>query len=150
MRRFKFRLERILSYRRSLTEAEKAHFATKVAAVLRAEEHASRLRGIRNETLIARIRALQYGTTATEVSNIHEHLIKVDEALGNALEKVEKTKFEMEQARQKLVERRRDQRAIELIKDRRFSSWLRDYYREEGKILDDIATIRYLRKQETE
>jgi flagellar protein FliJ len=145
MKKFNFRLEKILNYRHSLMEREKAAFGLKVQTLTKAEEDAWLLRGIRNETLIARLRAYQEGITAKEASNLHEHIVRIDETIDNADQKVEKAKREVDAARDELVERRRDERAVELLKARRFKGWLKEYYRDEGKTLDDIATIRHTR-----
>jgi flagellar export protein FliJ len=150
MRRFNFRLQRILGYRRSLTEGEKTRFAVKVQALVRAEEDASRLRGVRNQTIVARMSAFREGITSREAANLHEHIVRINEAIGVADVSVESATGAVDIAREKLVERRRDEKAVELLKKRRFQAWERDYYRDEGKTLDDIATIRHARASEKE
>ena len=131
-----------------MTKGEKARFATKVQALVKAEQNASQLRGIRNETIVARTTAFRKGTTSREAGNIHEHIVRIDEAIGGADQNVEAAGKQVDVARGKLVERRRDQKAVELLRDRRFRSWLKDYYRDKGKTLDDIATIKYVKKEE--
>jgi flagellar export protein FliJ len=139
-----------LSYRRSLSARERVRFATKVGALVRAEEHASELRGIRNATLIARLRALEYGLKAQEVRNLHEHLLRVGEAIDSADNDIVKAKENIDKARGELVERMRDEKAIEKLRERRWKTWLRDYYRDESRTLDDIATIRHVRRVDLE
>ncbi len=148
MRRFKFRLERLLSFRRSLTERERIRFAGKVGALVRTENQAVELRGIRNANLVARLRALGIGVAAQQVINLHEQILRIDEAIGQADQNIETAKEDVEKARGELVERMRDERAIEILRERRWERWLRDYYRDESKTLDDIATIRHVRKAE--
>lgn len=139
-----------MSYRRSLSARERVRFATKVGALVRAEEHASELRGIRNATLIARLRALEYGLKAQEVRNLHEHLLRVGEAIDSADNDIVKAKENIDKARGELVERMRDEKAIEKLRERRWKTWLRDYYRDESRTLDDIATIRHVRRVDLE
>jgi len=146
LRRFNFRMERILSYRRSLTEGEKTRFALRVQELTRAQENASLLKGIRNETIVARLRVFESGLTAREASNLHEHIVRIDESIEKADQHVMDSSHHVNKAREKLVERRRDERAVELLRKRRHQTWLRDYYRDEGKTLDDIGTIRHLRQ----
>lgn len=148
MRRFVFRLQRILSFRHSLTEAEKSHFGRKVSELRRAQDNASVLRGIRNETQLTRMQSLRHGIPAREACNLHEHLLRIEEAIDSADKKVEAAELEVDRAREKLVERRRDERVVELLRDRRHAAWLLDYYRDEGKVLDDIATIRHARSSD--
>jgi len=145
MRRFNFRLERILSYRRSLAARERVRFATKVMALVQAENRASELRGIRNATFIARLRTLEHGTKALEILNLHEHLLRIGDAIDVADKEIVKAKDNVEKARGELVERMRDEKVIEMLKARRWKTWLRDYYRDESKTLDDIATLRHAR-----
>jgi flagellar protein FliJ len=150
MKRFNFRLERILGYRRSLTEGEKAQFAVKVRALMNAEENASVLRGFRNETLLARMKAFENGLTAREAGNLHEHIVRINETIDHADRDVEAATVQVDKARVKLVERRRDERAVELLREKRFQAWTEDYYRDEGKTLDDIGTIRHARLAESD
>ena len=149
MRRFRFRLDRLLSYRRSLTARERARLAQRVGVLARAQSRAGELRGIRNASLVARMRALEVGLTAREAANLHEHLCRVGEAIDQAEMKVEHARREVDKARDDLVERRRDERAIELLRKRRWQTWLREYHRDESRILDDLATIRHVRRVES-
>ena len=149
MRRFNYRLDRLLRYRRSLARRERIGLAQAVGILTRAEEHASDMRGVRNETLLRRLRALETGLTAREVGNLHHHVLRIDEAVGHAEKNIEGAKVDVGKARDKLIERRRDERAIELHRDRRFQAWLKDYYRDENRILDDLATIRHIRQNDS-
>lgn len=148
MRQFKFRLEKILSYRHSLTEAEKVRFAAKIAALNRAREKAINLRRIRNQLLISRLRAFQSGLTAREAANLHEHIVRISDAISAADREVEIAEAEVNKARDRLVEKRREERAIELLRKRRYQSWIRDFNRDETKTLDDVATIRHVQPAE--
>lgn len=150
MRRFRFRLERLLRYRRSLTARERARLAHRVGMLTRAETHSAELRGIRNASLVARLRALETGLTAREASNLHEHLVRIGEAIDTADSDVESARKEVDKARENLVERRRDERVIELYRKRQWQAWLKDYYRDESKILDDSGTIRHVRRLQSE
>jgi flagellar protein FliJ len=150
MKRFTFRLERILGFRRSMTEGEKAHFAARVKELVGAEENASALRGVRNETLVARLKAFEDGLTAREAGNLHEHIVRINEAIGQADQEIDLARDKVDKARVKLVERRRDERAVELLRERRFSAWEKDYYRDEGKTLDDIGNLRHVRLSESD
>jgi flagellar export protein FliJ len=139
-------MERILSYRRSLTGSEKARFAARVQALTRAQDNASTLKGIRNETILTRLRAFESGLTAREASNLHEHIVRIDESIDKADQDVADAGHQVDKARVNLVERRRDERAVELLRKRRFQTWLRDYHRDEGKTLDDVGMMRHLRQ----
>jgi len=150
MRRFRYRLERLLRFRRSLTNRERISLAQAVGILTRAEDHATDMRVVRNETLLRRLRALEAGLTVREIENLHHHVLRIDEAIDSAEDDIEKAREEVEKARGKLVERRRDERAIELHRDRRFKAWLKDYYRDESRTLDDLATIRHVRREESE
>jgi len=145
LRKFKYRLERLLRYRRSLTRIERVGLARCVGELARAEEDAVNLRGNRNTVRIARLRTVESGTTSMEVRNLHEHMLRIDEAIDNADEEKRKAEEEVGKAREKLVSKRRDERAIELHRERRWKVWLRDYYRDENRVMDDIGNTRHVR-----
>jgi flagellar biosynthesis chaperone FliJ len=50
-----------------------------------------------------------------------------------------------EKVRVELVKKRRDERTIELFRERLWKTWLKEYYRDETRTLDDIGTIRHVR-----
>lgn len=54
----------------------------------------------------------------------------------------------LEAARLKLVEASKSRRAVELLKERRFSEWERAISRAEDAAVDDLAVIRAARKEE--
>jgi len=145
MRRFRYRLDRLLRYRRSLAQRERIRLAERVGALNREEEHKVRLQKVRNETLVRRLRALETGLTAREMGNLHYHLLRVEEAIDRTELNIRNAEIEVEKARAELVKRRRDERAIELHRDRRWKVWLRDYNRDESRTLDDMATVRHVR-----
>lgn len=99
-----------------------------------------------NSTKIEHQRSLETGTTTREIVNLHEHIVRISEAIDLADEEIEKARVEVDKARDKLVIRRRDERAIEIYRKRRFNAWLQDYYRDENRTLDDLATIRHVRQ----
>ena len=121
--------------------------AQRVGILTRAEERATELRGVRNATLISRLRALEIGLTSREMANLHHHMLRIKEAIDRADTDTRKARERVEKAREKLVERRRDERAIELHRQRRWQAWRMDYDREESRILDDLATIRHVRRE---
>jgi flagellar export protein FliJ len=129
---------------------ERVRFAQKIGALTRAEQCAGELRGILNATKITRLRALELGMDAQEAANLHEHLVRVDEAIDHADGDVNKAKVVVDKGRKELVEKRRDERAIELYRERRLKVWTRDFHRDETRTLDDIGTIRHVRQTSNE
>jgi flagellar export protein FliJ len=82
---------------------------------------------------------------AFQAVNLHEHLLRIDETVRFANEKTEKARIEVSAATEKLVEKRKEEEILKTLRKRRFDAWTRDYYRDEGKTLDDIATVKYLK-----
>ena len=147
VKRFNFRLERLLRYRRSLTQRERVNLAREVGVLSEAEAMAAKLRGYANEMGILQHRKLDTGTTSTEVVNLHEHMVRVQESIVNAEADIDKAEDAVEAQRTVLVEKRREERAIELYKARRWKLWLKDYYRDENLTLDDLATMRHVKRE---
>jgi flagellar export protein FliJ len=116
-----------------------------VGEQVHAEEREQNLRNIRDETIESRIRAIQEGMSAREIGNLHEHLVRIDETIEHAGKEIVKAREETDKARVDLVEKRRDERAIELYRKRKHKVWLRDFYRDENRTLDDIGTILHVR-----
>ncbi|MFH1676917.1 MAG: flagellar FliJ family protein, partial [bacterium] len=104
----------------------------------------------RNNLVLYRMQGFGKGIMAGEAINLHEHLIRTGEAVGKAESKVEEKKGVVTGARKKLLEKRRDEIAIESLKKRRFQAWLKEYYRDESRQLDDIATVKHARRKSGE
>lgn len=130
-----------------MTERERTRFAEKVGIQVRAEEHEKNLRNFRDATRQVRIGKLQEGMTPGEIGNLHEHLVRIDESIGHAGEEIAIARENAEKVRVELVKKRRDERTIELFRERRWKTWLKDYYRDETRTLDDIGTIRHVRNR---
>lgn len=145
MRQFNFKLQRLLSYRKLLTEQAKGFLAGKVGELQAARNESNELREIRNRTKEYRDKGLKTGMHAFQAVNLHEHLLRIDETVRFANEKTEKARIEVSAATEKLVEKRKEEEILKTLKKRRFDAWTRDYYRDEGKTLDDIATVKYLK-----
>ncbi len=122
--------------------------ARELGNLARLEKQAGDLKGYLNTSKIQSVHALESGLTAREIGNLHENMLRTEEAIDGALEKVEQGKETVENARGELVEKRRDERAIELYRERRFKAWVKDYHRDESKTLDDLSTIRHVRDME--
>ena len=150
MRKFRFRLERVLSFRRSITNQAKSELAVKIGDLTRAERNAGELKNSRNNLVLYRMQGFVKGITAGEAVNLHEHLIRTGEAVGKAESKVEEKKVVVAGARKKLLEKRRDEIAIDNLRKRRFKNWLKEYYRDESRQLDDIATVKHTRQKTVE
>jgi len=144
VKQFKFRLEQILSYRRSLTQKERIGLAREVGVLSQAEAASAQLRGYLNEMSITQIHTIEAGTTGKEAVNLHEHRLRVEEAIVHADGDIVKARENVEKQRELLVEKRRGERAIEMYRSRKWKAWLKDYYRDENRTLDDLGMIRHV------
>ncbi len=131
-----------------MTQVERVELAQRIGTLTRTQNHAVSLRQSRSEARIRRLQSIERGTSRHEVINIHEHMLRIEEAIGVTEEEIQTAEEEVEKARQKLVTRRRDERAIELHRERRWKTWLKDYYRDENRTLDDLAIMRHVRISE--
>ena len=143
MRKFRFKLEKLHEYRKLLTGEEKTRLAREVGKLTKIEQQGKSLREIKLATQKMRIRGLSEGLYPGEIINLHEHLLRVDETIADTDKKIVVALQDVEKARLKLIERRKDEIVVESLKKRIFKRWLRDYYRDDGKTLDDIGNIQY-------
>lgn len=102
---------------------------------------------MRDATIRIRLGKMQEGLTPVEIGNLHEHLVRIDETIDRAGNEIERARENTEKARIELVEKRRDERSIELYRERRHQAWLKEYNRDETRTLDDIGTIRHVRSR---
>lgn len=139
MKRFAFRLEKLLRLRTQQTDQAK-----RTLAIASAEEAAAgRLLAGAQETLTARLAevgqkeraglsACEFASRRTYVKYLNRRVEEAQVALDGARERTA-------QRRQALLEARRRQRALEKLKERRREAYDLEALREEQKELDEFA-----------
>jgi flagellar FliJ protein len=77
----------------------------------------------------------------------YRHKLKID--LIRQANTIDATREAIGHVKKELVEAMRQRRAIELLRERQFRQWRKEYTRYEQEILDDVSQQGYIRRQDT-
>lgn len=148
MRRFQFRLERVLRVRRRLEDIQKAETHAQEGAVRSLEGFREALlheeTGLRND--LAPPRGARWSSLDQQENFRYlERLIQeVAQSGGDLTKETQK----LESMRAELVERSRGRRTVERLRERRFDEWRDDFEKEDRAQLDEVGGLAKRRRGE--
>ena len=152
-KKFKFRLESVLKYRKIIEDERKREFAEANKAV---EEQRGKIRQLEDERheMVDVIRGMRSGKTKEDVhlSSMVDAMLVVggiDMGIQSANNEIRRLSKEVEGKRLAFVEAQRDKKAIEILKDKRKEVYLHDLEAENQAQLDELS-IRMARKRQEE
>jgi len=148
MQRFRFSLETLLELRRRKEDAVKLELARKQGEVGTAREEldalARELDTLQREEKESR-RKMSGDVVLMRHAVAYRHKLKLDMlAKGRQIDEL---KAEAERIRKRLVKATQEVRALELLRERRFAEWRKEYRAEEQGFIDDVSQQGYIRKK---
>ncbi|MCH8273673.1 MAG: flagellar export protein FliJ [Armatimonadetes bacterium] len=136
MRKFEFRLQRVLEYRELQEGWAKEAYLGAQAARLRAEDDLAKLRGRREDALLTSAPSL------VEIRDLDRYLSRLEDEIEEQKSVVEILKADEEKALHEWTEARKNLKALQKLRDSAQTEWQRQADREEQKSLDDWTSMR--------
>jgi len=136
MKKFKFRLERVLNYRKVIKD-EKTR--TLMLKNFELRERIGRLRELEAAALLNILKE-KVRMAASEVYLAGMYGERLREEIANQEVAVQASEEEARQAMVEYIEAAKDAESLETLKRRRKTEYLDHVNKEEGKFLDEIAT----------
>lgn len=143
MKRFRFTLEALLTIRKRQEEEVRREFARKNDEITRAETELRQLheslRDLATEEKERRIGSVSVSELRSGVG--YRHTLKLNvETTGKQIQRLRK---EAGQIRLRLVEATKKKRAVEILKERRYTQWKEAYRAQEQEFTDDLSQKKY-------
>jgi flagellar FliJ protein len=142
-KKFTFRLASVLKYRQILEDDQKRELAHRNAAISEKQQQEDQLTAQRTDALTEMRQLTDTGTVNLSALTATRHYIAATE---NALLNVKTEKIRLQQeaetTRLAFVAARRDKRAVELLKEKRFATYRYETDREHQAELDEAALSR--------
>ncbi len=139
MRKFHFRLQRILNYRKSLEQARKLAYLSALAERQRAEAYLFALKVRRDECLS---QSAHNPLSLIERLELQEYITRLDEKIEEQKTLLLILKEDENIAREKWNEARKASKVLQRLKEHARNQWQQETNREEQKQLDEFATSR--------
>lgn len=138
MKRFRFRLQRILDIREQIRDEARQELGRRNAELAHEE---SVLRGLEGE--LARLQASGDGiVTAGEYLLMGAYAMRVQKLIEQQYLRIEEARKLVIAAQEKYIQANKDARALELLKEKKREEYDQEILREEINQLDEVATQR--------
>ena len=142
MKRFTFRLQKVLNYREQIRDEKRQELVLRNAELAHEE---SVLRGLEAERERSQL-ALDGIVRASEISIRGAYSLRLKGLIEAAVERVAAAHARVAEARERYLEADRDARAMEMLRDKRRTEYDQEVSREETAQLDEVATQRFSTK----
>jgi len=138
MKRFSFRLEKLLNYRQ---------FREREAEIQLGRANAARdvIQLQLEDVALKRVRSAaerRQGATVQDLMAIEHYITRLDTEKETLLEKLTMAEMEVEKAREQYIVATRERRVLSKLRDKKSAEWKKYVTEEEAAVLDDIANYR--------
>ena len=138
MKRFRFRLQRILDIREQIRDEARQELGRRNAELAH-QQHV--LKGLEDE--LSRLQPGKDGTlTAGELLLTGAYAFRVQQLIEQQLLKVEEARQAVVVAQERYIQANKDAKALEMLKDRKRAEYDHEMLKEEINQLDEIAVQR--------
>jgi flagellar protein FliJ len=142
MKRFKFRLQKVLDYREQIRDEKRQELVLRNAELSHEE---SVLRGLEAEFERTQL-AVDGIVRASEISIQGAYSLRLKHLIEAAVERVATARARATEAQERYLEANREARAMEMLREKRLAEYDQEVAREETSLLDEVATQRVSRK----
>ncbi len=143
MARFRFSMENLLNMKEKLEEQEKNNYSQANMRLQQAEEEL-RLTQIRYDEKQQILRGkMRAALNVLEIRQMEQGLKVLEEYEKQQIKMVEQRQRELNLAREKLYEARKERKTFEKLKEKAFQLFLEEENKKEQKEIDELVSYRY-------
>lgn len=147
MKRFEFRLERLLRVRQQTEKVKRQRLAAIRRDVEREQAILERLKGSRDNVLNElRAYSLQGVLDIPCVVDCYYRLQLIDDCIKAQKAVIDNLKRKEALERQAVIAARRDRKAVENLRDRAYAKHLHEQARIEQRFLDEVGLVQYMKE----
>lgn len=145
---FKFRLQTILNYKQDIEDQEKEKLAKILAELEQAISYKHHLEMQKDQArLELREKQKAGGIDVGSLRFYTNYLKKIDNDIIEATLNIERIRFREKEQRQALLKAAQDRQAYEKLKEKHKEEFEAEEAEKERKLIDELATIKFARKQ---
>lgn len=144
--KFKFSLDKVLNHRRIQVDIAKKNFISSQNKYLEAIYSRDQMIIEKENSIKSRSELVNQKTNwQLNVHQINQYLIGQDLRIERQNESLKILEKEVESYREILLKAQREAKIIDKLKENKKNEFIKNYYENENKELDEIATLRYVR-----
>ncbi|MDD9303604.1 MAG: flagellar export protein FliJ [Desulfobacter sp.] len=146
MKRFEFKLESLLKYKRHLEQMARQEMAKAVSQMNECTHQIQTLKENRETSALRLDHLVEKGVNSREFNLHHGFLSVLDRMIIEEQDRKIRLEKMMEEKRSLLKKRTIDKKAMERLRERRADEYTREIIRQEQKELDEIASLKKARE----
>ncbi|MDR2900254.1 MAG: flagellar export protein FliJ [Treponema sp.] len=139
MKRFKFKLEKLLEIRAYKEQEAKIALGHAIGEVTRIENE---MKSIAVKRLEATALRFKPGSSASEMQYADLYILRLDRAVDKLMEDAAKAELKVSEARDIFLEASKEKKILEKLKEKKEKDYKKFVLSEEDKALDEITTQR--------
>jgi flagellar FliJ protein len=147
MQRFRFRLETVLQLRKRKEDEVKLALARKNNEIIRAQLQLRQMHDELNGLQQQQKESRQQGLNIVELRHWVAYRNKMKLDIIAKSKELGGLKKNLEEIRAALVQATKKKRAVELVREKRFAQWRKDYNNSTQKVTDDLSQQRFIRNR---
>lgn len=145
MKRFTFKLDTMLELRKQEEEKVKLELAEKNREIIALQEQLNHAYQSLKELQALEKERRSGSEPVMEMRYSVAYRYKLKNDILTTGRSIDDLRAESNAIQQRLVEAIKRRRALEVIRERRYSAWKKNYLHEEQKFIDDVAQQKYIR-----
>ena len=146
MARFRYSLQNILNIKEKMETQAKQEFGTAQAALNVEIEHLERLKERRRKYEDLSAGLLQGKLDLLAIEENKEALLKMDSIVAAQAIRVEKARENVEAARERMAEARKERKMHETLREKAFEVFMQEENHAESKAIDELTSYTYGQK----
>jgi len=148
MKRFAFRLETLLKYRRNLEEKEQAELFQMLARLRREQNHLEDLQHKHQEVLVELTQQRTAGADCSDTRWFYLFLERLRFEMRRSADRIVRLEQEVQDQKIVLVEASKKKKILDSLKTRQRKSHVAAEEKQEQKSIDDLVVVRFPLKNE--
>ena len=150
MKKFQFRLQSLLKYKRHLEQVAKQEMAQAVADVLACEQRMTQFQKDRISAMDQLDSLVEKGMGAGQFTRYRQFITGTDQMIS--LERKKKNELEkiLDEKRDALKQRTIDKKSLERLREKQDREYIHEMIREEQKSLDEMTSLKTAREVNNE
>ncbi len=148
MKKFAFRLETLLKYRRNLEDKEKAELFQMLARLRREQNHLEDLQRKHQETLVELAEQRSAGAECGDTSWFYLFLDRLRFEMRRSTDRIVRLEQDVQEQKAVLVEASKKKKILDSLKTRQRKSYVAAEEKQEQKSTDELVVVRFPLKNE--
>ena len=144
---FKFKLETLLRHRKHVEENYQKELSDLRKALVMEKEKLSAFKKKKADYFSALERCRQGKHTASDILPYYRYIDRISEEIETQRQCVMEVKRLLDLKRMELIEAVKKRKTLDRLKDKEASTYRQRQHRQEQKVMNDVATQQYFRKQ---